>query len=119
MRILTAIEVKKRLQHIPGLQLVMTLSPAAFAKCHIPGSINIWTVQDAKTRFSLDTPIILYCSDTTCMASYQAYVEMEEAGFTQLWRFAGGLVAWADAGFSLSYGASSFLLEEFLQQGNL
>ena len=121
MRTLTASEVKAMMDNNPQVQVVMTLSPAAFAKCHIPGSINIWDVNTAKSRFSPETPIILYCTDTTCMASYQAYHEMERAGYQKLWRFAGGLVAWAAAGYPLNQQptSSNSALKEFLQHGNL
>ena len=45
MNTLTAPQVRNKMQENPNVQLVMTLSPQAFAKCHIPMSINIWDIE--------------------------------------------------------------------------
>lgn len=101
MKTLTAPQVKNKLENDPEVQLVMTLYPQAFDKCHIPKSINIWDIEMAKQRFSKSTEIIVYCSDHTCMASYQAYHELEKAGYQNIWRFSGGLREWNEAGYPL------------------
>ena len=84
------------------IQLVMTLGPKAFTMCHIPGSLNIWDIETALDRFDLDDEIIVYCSDVACLASYYAYMQLEDAGFTNIWRFAGGLREWSQSGYPLS-----------------
>ena len=101
MRTLNAKQVKKLLDQYPDTQLVMTLSPLAFQKAHIPGSTNISDIQTAIQQFSKETKIIVYCSDHSCMASYAAYQQLEQAGYQNIWRFSGGLVEWSEAGFSL------------------
>lgn len=101
MKTLNAQQVKNQIEQHPETQLVMTLSPLAFQKAHIPGSTNIWDIQTAIQQFSKETKIIVYCSDQTCMASYAAYKQLESAGFQNIWRFAGGLVEWMEAGFEL------------------
>ena len=102
MNILTAQQVKRKIEENPGAKLVMTLGPNAFARNHIPGSLNIWNIEMAKKEFPLNTEIIVYCSDQTCMASYYAYQQLEQAGFQNIWRFAGGLVEWNSAGYSFA-----------------
>ena len=106
MKILTAQEVKNRIDTTPGIKLVMTLRPDAYIKSHIPGSVNIWDINTAKKVFSKNTEIIVYCSDQTCMSSYYAYQQLEDAGFNNIWRFAGGLVEWDQAGFQLTNTAN-------------
>ena len=101
MNTLTAPQVKIKLQQNPNIQLVMTLGPKAFEKCHIPRSINIWDIETAKQQFSKTTEIIVYCSDHNCLASYQAYHELEKAGYQNIWRFSGGLREWNEFGYPL------------------
>lgn len=102
MKILTAQEVKNRIETTPDIKLVMTLRPDAYYKSHIPGSVNIWDINTAKKVFSKNTEIIVYCSDLSCMSSYYAYQQLEKAGFKHIWRFAGGLVEWHKAGYELT-----------------
>ena len=102
MKTLTAHQVRQKLKLNPGIKLVMTLGPQAFTKSHIPNSLNIWNIEVAKEEFSKDTEIIVYCSDTNCMASYQAYHQLEKASFENIWRFSGGLVEWNGSGYPLS-----------------
>ena len=101
MKTLTAQQVKTLMSSQDDLQVIMTLSPAAFAKSHIPGSINIWNTDDALASIPKDTQIVVYCSDVTCMASYHAYNELIAAGYQNVWRFAGGLLEWEAAGYQL------------------
>lgn len=107
MNILNAQEVKELISSLPAIQLVMTLGPDAFAKSHIPGSINVYDTAIAERDLPKATPIIVYCSDVACQSSYQAYQQLEQAGFQQIWRFAGGLVEWAANGYELE-GTSAF-----------
>lgn len=102
MKTLTAQEVKQKLQENPDTKLVMTLGPAAFDKCHIPGSLNVWDIKTAEALFPNDVEIIVYCSDRSCMASYYAYQQLERAGYENIWRFAGGLTEWDQNGFPLT-----------------
>ena len=102
MKILTAVQVKQMITDQPDIKLVMTLGPNSFAKCHIPGSLNIWDIETAKKEIPRNSKVIVYCSDTRCMASYYAYQQLEEAGYTQIWRFAGGLLEWDDLGYELT-----------------
>lgn len=101
MKILTANQVKNKMEQNPKIGLVMTLGPKAFAKAHIPGSLNVWDINTAKERFPKEMEIIVYCSDKTCMASYAAYQQLENAGYQNIWRFAGGLMEWTEMGYPL------------------
>ena len=102
MKILTAIQVRKLLKSDPEIRLVMVLGNKAYEKAHIPGSINISNIEDARIEFPRHTKIIVYCSDHACVASYQAYLLLENAGYKNIWRFAGGLREWSDAGYELN-----------------
>ena len=101
MNTLSAPQVLERLSQNPDLKLVMTLSPTAFSKCHIPQSINIWNLELAEEQLPKEAEIIVYCSDHSCQASYQAYRGLEKLGYQNIWRFSGGLREWSEAGFTL------------------
>ena len=102
MKILSAHQVMQKRMEGKPIHLIMTLSPRHFAQAHIPGSLNIWDMQQAKEKLPLDAPIIVYCSDERCMASYAAYEQLKQAGYQHIWRFAGGLLAWSEAGYPLT-----------------
>ena len=104
MNTLNAHEVQAMITARPETKLIMVLNPIAFQKAHIPGSQNIYDMSRVDDTLSKDAPIIVYCSDVGCMASYAAYKQLEAAGFTQIWRFAGGLLEWEEAGYPVSKG---------------
>jgi len=106
MKILNAQQVKRKMSEDQSIKLVMTLGEKAFTKCHIPGSLCISDIDSAIKKLPKNTEIIVYCSDKTCMASYYAYQQLEQAGYENIWRFAGGLMAWNKAGFALDESPS-------------
>jgi rhodanese-related sulfurtransferase len=91
MKTLNATEVKNRINQNSNVYLVNTLSASAFQKAHIPNSLNINSMDTATELFGKNDEIIVYCSDVNCMASYYAYKQLELAGYTNIWQFAGGL----------------------------
>ena len=101
MRTLNATEVKIKLDQNSKVFLVNTLGERAFKKAHIPNSLNITSMEGAGQMFKKDDEIIVYCSDINCMASYYAYKQLEMAGYTNIWRFAGGLREWSESGYPL------------------
>lgn len=102
MKILTAKEVNQKLTDESDIILVMVLSEKAFQKAHIPNSLNISDIEVAKEKLPIESKIIVYCSDSACVASYQAYQQLESAGYKNIWRFAGGLLEWNEAGYKLN-----------------
>jgi rhodanese-related sulfurtransferase len=48
-----------------------------------------------------DDDIVVYCSNPACLASLAAYHRLLEHGYTNVRRYAGGLVDWEDAGLPL------------------
>ncbi|MCA9874172.1 MAG: rhodanese-like domain-containing protein [Anaerolineales bacterium] len=102
MRILTAAELKMKLDRGDTFKLVMALDRYAFAKKHIPGSLHFDTYEDMAAALSPDEEVVVYCSNPKCPASMQAYYYLESKGFRRLYRFAGGLAAWEQAGYALA-----------------
>lgn len=65
-------ELKERLDRQDKFKLVMTLGESAFQMGHIPGSINISSMEQAKGLISPDDEIVVYCHDENCPASKSA-----------------------------------------------
>ena len=83
----------------------MTMGEWAFSACHIPGSINVNSPEEAQVKLKLEDKIIVYCSDYFCKASHYAYKLLVKNGFTDVWLYSGGLADWQAAGYPLEGNA--------------
>ena len=92
-------ELKAKLDREENFKLVMTFHEWAFKAKHIPGSINIFSVESAIGKIDPSDEIVVYCVTETCAASLTAYKILESQGFTNIKRFVGGLEAWEAAGY--------------------
>ncbi|WP_201224532.1 rhodanese-like domain-containing protein [Halochromatium roseum] len=105
MQTLTREELKAMIDHGDDVLLVNVLDPAAFAQAHIPDSHNVPVADkgfDERIRAlgaNEDSRIVLYCSNFDCNASHAAAKRLEQAGFNDLYRYAGGIEDWMDAGY--------------------
>ena len=102
IKTISAEELKAKLDRKNDFKLVMTFHEWAFKAKHIPGSINIFSVESALGRINPSDEIVVYCVNEMCMASITAYKILESQGFTNVKRFAGGLEAWEAAGFEFA-----------------
>jgi rhodanese-related sulfurtransferase len=71
-----------------------------FDKGHLPGAINLpaystWpeALQVAKT-LPQDRPLVVYCSHSTCPASYAAARHLLRAGYSDILIYPGGWQEW-------------------------
>jgi len=99
MNTISAEELKAKLDRKENFKLVMTFHEWAFDAKHIPGSINIFSVESAIGKIDPLDEIVVYCISETCAASIKAYNILQSQGFTNVTRFAGGLEAWEAAGY--------------------
>jgi rhodanese-related sulfurtransferase len=68
---------------------------------HIPGSLHVNQIDQARQLLDRDDEIIVYCSDPTCAASHLAYDLLTNEGYRNVRRYVGGLADWQAAGYSL------------------
>lgn len=101
MQTISLEELRAKMDRGDDFKLVMTLAEWAYQMSHIPGSININNMEQAKELLDPDDDIVVYCSDTNCLASRAAYHYLTKNGFTNVRRFSGGLAEWQAAGFPL------------------
>lgn len=94
-------ELKAKLDRGDDFKLVMTLSEWAFEAQHIPGSINVTKPADVLRYLKPDDEVVVYCSNENCIASQIAYRILNESGYQNIRRYAGGLVDWQEAGYPL------------------
>lgn len=109
---LTAEELKRKIDAKEDFLLVDVLSTASFESMHIPGSINIDVAQpdflervQQQTEGEKGKEIVLYCSSAACQSSPAAARKLTEAGFTNIYHYAGGLADWKDGGYVLEGAA--------------
>ena len=95
-------ELKAKLDRGEGFKVVMTLGEWEYRTTHIiPGSMRISTVKEALEALYPEDEIVLYDSGPSCPASRLAFRVLKDHGYERVRRYAGGLEAWATAGYPL------------------
>jgi rhodanese-related sulfurtransferase len=101
MRLISAQELKERLDRGDPLKLVNALGVWEYQAAHIRGSLHFSTHEEALRALGRDDEIVVHCSNPSCMASVALYQLLERNGYRNLRRFAGGLQEWQEAGYPL------------------
>ncbi|MDP6799595.1 MAG: rhodanese-like domain-containing protein [SAR202 cluster bacterium] len=101
---ISRIELRQKLDRGDEFKLVLVLDEDAFRLKRIPGSIHIPIPFDPWTdlnELEIDDDIVVYCSGGSCFASKWADMALRASGYKNVRRYAGGIVDWEDAGYSL------------------
>lgn len=101
MNLITADELKIKLDAGDEFKLVMVSSEWAFKKKHIPGSLNVNHPSKAAELLGPTDEIVLYCSDPSSPASKYGYHLLTRGGYENVRRYAGGITDWEDSGLAL------------------
>lgn len=101
MKIMGREELKAKLDRGDNFKLVMTLDRRAYDRMHIPGSLHFNNLTEAMGQLKPEDEIVVYCSNVSCNASINAYQMLRSRGFQNLYRYAGGLAEWHEAGYPL------------------
>jgi rhodanese-related sulfurtransferase len=101
MNLISREELKEKLDREDKFKLVNALGEWAFNAKHIPGSLNISNIQDAKKTLVPDEDIVIYCSNPVCIASIVGYQLLTRMGYNKVRRYAGGIADWEQAGYPL------------------
>lgn len=102
MRIISREELKRKLDRGDRFKLFMTLDRQAFEQSHIPGSLHLSNIAKVASTLRPDDEIVVYCANPACPSSFNAYHELEKQGCRNLYRYAGGLMEWHEAGYELA-----------------
>ena len=101
VRTISREELRDKLARGDRFKLVMTLNEWAFRAKHIPGSLHFNNSEEMLAALGKDEEIVVYCSNVSCLGSVSAYYHLVDHGYTNVRRFAGGLIEWEDAGLPL------------------
>jgi rhodanese-related sulfurtransferase len=94
-------ELKTKLDNGEPIKLVMALNRWAFDAKHIPASLHFDDPDDLYSALHKDDEIIVYCSNVDCLSSVALYRALVSTGYSNVRRYAGGLLDWEEAGFPL------------------
>jgi rhodanese-related sulfurtransferase len=88
--------------------LVDALPAIAYAGAHLPGAVNIppdrmETLIERRIP-SLETEVVVYCSNPDCESSVEVAERLVELGYTRVRHYPGGKQDWRDAGLPLEGG---------------
>jgi len=103
-------ELKNLLERHNDIHLINVLGPGEFEKAHIPGSYNIpvsdknFLQEVEKNVSNKNAAIIVYCANFDCTASPDAAKKLENAGYTHVVDFEGGIKDWIEAGYPVETG---------------
>ena len=100
-------ELKAAIDSGADIKLVMAMHQHHFEAAHIPGSVQLFELEQAGELLEFDDHIIVYCSDRSCPASRVVGEKLVAAGYTDVRHYAGGLSDWAAAGYDLESGEAS------------
>jgi rhodanese-related sulfurtransferase len=75
--------------------------PIVYRAKHIPGSLHLDTLDEAREALNPQDEIVVYDSNRWCVASLHAYRILKNHGYERVRRYAGGLQHWDAAGYPL------------------
>lgn len=78
-------------QHLPGAQPLVLDDVDAQVRALVPDPA---------------TPVVTYCSDTTCPNSTRVAMRLEQLGYTHVRKYAGGIADWTAAGLPVESGTA-------------
>lgn len=90
-------------QNDNDILVINVLTPDSFHNTHISGSINVplddedFTEEVEKIAGGKERMIVVHCASRECDASAKAARKLEDAGFTNIYDFEGGISEWLDS----------------------
>jgi len=110
MQILNAHDVKDRMQRPGDTTVIDVLPKDQHDSGHIPGSKNVpfgaegFVEVVKEAAGGKEKPVVVYCASSECDLSPKAAQQLENAGFTGVSDFEGGMEEWTAAGFEVEAG---------------
>lgn len=101
MKVISKEELKEKIERGDDFRLIMALDRHAYEQMHIPGSLHFESIDEAAKQLGPHDEVVVYCSNPLCPVSVQAYRTLEKHGFTNVYRYAGGITEWVEAGYPL------------------
>jgi rhodanese-related sulfurtransferase len=104
--VITAEELRRKLDDGDVFVLVDALAPMVYAHSHLPGAINLPPSAVDPTRLGRRIPdrhadIVVYCSNPDCDDSVLTAQKLEALGYTNVHHYPGGKDEWRELGYPL------------------
>lgn len=116
VKTITAKDLRQKIQNNEDIVLIDTLSQESFCAKHIPGSINIPTMNILKNAELVlpykNQEIIAYCKNSSCMKSTKAVEMLSQLGYKNVTHYVDGIDGWVKEGFKL---VETGLLEHIME----
>jgi len=98
---ISADQLKEKIDQNADLIMINVLSEETYVDCHITGSINIPydRLVEIASSWEKDKEIVVYCAQSTCPKSQQAYELLVDMGFTHVSQYQGGIKEWIHKNF--------------------
>ncbi|MEL7156431.1 MAG: ArsI/CadI family heavy metal resistance metalloenzyme [Actinomycetota bacterium] len=100
----------------PDVVVIDAQGKGGFGRAHIEGAVGVELDdvlgQASRLVPSLDTRIVVYCTDQQCLGSEFVGTQLVEAGYLDVGRFPGGVAAWAEAGLPVAAAEGATAAEE-------
>jgi rhodanese-related sulfurtransferase len=109
MRTITTLELTNMRERDRPL-IINVLDREHFVEAHIPNSENVpvgdedFLERVEALAVSKTAPVVVYCAGPDCNASPNAARLLEDAGFTRVYDYEGGMRDWIGAGHAVSRG---------------
>lgn len=90
----------------PGFVVLDVRSPAAFARGHVAGAVNLphgKIIASNLAQWPEDTPFVTYCAGPHCNGAARGALRLATLG-RPVKIMAGGVMGWLDEGFALERG---------------
>jgi len=81
MRLIDREEPRQNLDGRDDFKLVIVLGDWAYRTKHIPGSLNLYTIEKVLEALDTNDEIIVYCSNPDCVASVAVFRMLTENGY--------------------------------------
>ena len=101
IRTISRDELRAKLDRGDDFKLIMALNRWAFDAKHIPGSIHFDTPDELYAAVKPDDEVVVYCTHVDCLSSVALYRELVKRDYTNVRRYAGGLLEWEESGLPL------------------
>ncbi len=101
VRTISREELKAKLDRGDDFKLIQALNRWAYEAKHIPGSLHFDTPEELFAAVHPDDEVVVFCSAVDCLSSVAMYRDLLARGYTNVRRYAGGLLDWEDAGLPL------------------
>jgi len=93
--------------------LIDALAPIVYAHSHLPGAVNmppnaVEPIRCARRMPSLETEIVVYCSNPKCEDSLETAQKLRELGYMNVRHYAGGKDEWKKLGLPLERAGRPF-----------